>query len=122
MFKKHKDVCVSTLLVVLFVSWYLSESKVVVVVISVCVVVEICVDIMTRGNQRDVDRQRALNRSKQKEGGNSNLKDKEKNLTVICFVCKQTFMCTVKKPTLQQHVDARHDKQTFEQCFPSFYS
>ncbi|EPR59323.1 zinc-binding protein [Toxoplasma gondii TgCatPRC2] len=74
---------------------------------------------MTRGNQRDVDRERAQRRN-QKAVKNSTIKDADKNLSVVCDICKQSFMCTVKKPTLDQHVESRHPKNVFKDCFPKW--
>ncbi|KAF8823133.1 hypothetical protein IE077_004468 [Cardiosporidium cionae] len=72
---------------------------------------------MTRGNQREVDRLRAAKRAS-KTSGMSTVKDREKNLTVICNICKQSFMCTVDRLTLNQHVESKHPKFGFEKCFP----
>lgn len=74
---------------------------------------------MTRGNQRDVDRLRAAQRNQKKEA-KSTAKDKEKNLSVVCNICKQPFMCTVKRPLLEQHVESKHSKNSFVECFPTF--
>ncbi|PHJ22312.1 small conserved protein [Cystoisospora suis] len=74
---------------------------------------------MARGNQRDVDRERAQRRNA-RPTANSTIKDVSKNLSVICDICKQSFMCTVKKPTLDQHVEARHPKSSFQDCFPKW--
>ncbi|KAF8822967.1 hypothetical protein IE077_004291 [Cardiosporidium cionae] len=72
---------------------------------------------MTRGNQREVDRLRAAKRAS-KTGAASTVKDREKNLSVICGICKQSFMCTVNRVTLNQHVESKHPKFGFEECFP----
>ncbi|CDJ64233.1 Small conserved protein, related [Eimeria necatrix] len=74
---------------------------------------------MTRGNQRDVDRERAQRRN-QRGMQNSTLKSKDKNLNVVCEVCRQTFMCTIKRPTLEQHMESKHPKHQFRDCFPNF--
>ncbi|KAF4665188.1 hypothetical protein FOL46_003836 [Perkinsus olseni] len=37
--------------------------------------------------------------------------------TLMCSVCRQTFMCTQKK-LLPSHAESKHPKQTFDQCFP----
>lgn len=76
---------------------------------------------MTRGNQRDTNRDRALKRAALRAPGkgNSTLKEKERNLSIVCNVCKQTFMCTVNRGLLEQHVDAKHPRLSFPACFPN---
>lgn len=76
---------------------------------------------MTRGNQRDVDRERAQRRN-QRGVQNSTLKSREKDCNVVCEICRQTFMCTIKRPTLEQHIDSKHPKNQFQDCFPNFES
>lgn len=76
---------------------------------------------MTRGNQRDVDRERAQRRN-QRGVQNSTLKSRDKDLNVVCEICRQTFMCTIKRPTLEQHIDSKHPKNKFQDCFPNFES
>lgn len=76
---------------------------------------------MTRGNQRDVNRERANKRKERgpQVRGNSTLKQKDKNLTIICNICKQSFMCTVNKSILEDHVVSKHAKSSYVDCFPS---
>jgi len=77
---------------------------------------------MTRGNQREINRIRSTKRQDKRApgDGNSTLKDQSKNLSIVCDICKQAFMCTTKRPTLEQHVEAKHAKNTFDQCFKNF--
>lgn len=74
---------------------------------------------MTRGNQRDVNRDRA-NKRKERGPQEGNSTSKQNVLTIICSICRQSFMCTVNKTTLQQHVDSKHEKSTFADCFPNY--
>ncbi|EER02956.1 glycerol-3-phosphate dehydrogenase, putative, partial [Perkinsus marinus ATCC 50983] len=65
---------------------------------------------MTRGNQRDKDRQRALARKdKMSKGGTSQIEANQKALGIICTVCRQQFMVTQKKSQLEQHILATRD-------------
>lgn len=75
---------------------------------------------MTRGNQRDVDRERAMKRAAGQGSGKSTLKQKDKINNILCNICKQSFMCTAKKPLLEQHVDSKHPKNSFDDCFPNW--
>ncbi|OII72290.1 uncharacterized protein cubi_01623 [Cryptosporidium ubiquitum] len=76
---------------------------------------------MSRGNQRDIDRQRAQKRQDRTapKTGKSTIEQKEKILSIICNVCKQSFMCTANRQTLEVHVDTKHSKLDFSQCFPN---
>lgn len=38
-------------------------------------------------------------------------------LTVICQICRSSFMAQQTKEQLQAHVDSKHSKETFEKCF-----
>ena len=100
---------------------------------------------MTRGNQRERDRydsipsnfpehhrERAMNRNAASTP-QSQLAANAKALSVLCSICRQSFMCmcttrthteltirigTQSRAQLQVHVDAKHPKSTFEACFP----
>ncbi|RSH93960.1 hypothetical protein EHS25_006613 [Saitozyma podzolica] len=54
------------------------------------------------------------------KGPSSQLKSNAAAQSIQCDVCKQTFQGTSKQPMLQQHVESRHAKSTFAQCFPKF--
>ncbi|KAJ1845152.1 hypothetical protein LPJ70_002631, partial [Coemansia sp. RSA 2708] len=49
----------------------------------------------------------------------SQLKQNEQAKTVQCNVCRNTFLCTVKKNELEMHADNKHSK-TFDECFPGY--
>ncbi|KAH8741791.1 hypothetical protein FG386_001365 [Cryptosporidium ryanae] len=76
---------------------------------------------MSRGNQRDIDRQRAQKRQDRTapKTGKSTIEQKDKILSIVCGICKQSFMCTANKQTLQVHVETRHPKLEYSQCFPN---
>ena len=40
--------------------------------------------------------------------------------TIICQVCRSTFVCTSSRASLTDHSSNKHAKHTFEQCFPGF--
>ena len=73
---------------------------------------------MTRGDQRD--RARAKNLKKQLDtqaGGNSQLKHNEKNMNIVCKVCRQAFFVTTSETQLREHVDIKHPKLDYPSCF-----
>ncbi|CAG8644612.1 2845_t:CDS:2, partial [Gigaspora rosea] len=39
--------------------------------------------------------------------------------TVICKVCRNTFLCTVRQKALKEHAENKHSKN-LEECFPGF--
>ncbi|CEM02160.1 unnamed protein product [Vitrella brassicaformis CCMP3155] len=74
---------------------------------------------MTRGNQRDKDRQRAAARAKQApKGACSQLDANKKALTIVCSICKQQFMGTSSASILNQHAESKHPKSSVTDCFP----
>ncbi len=74
---------------------------------------------MTRGNQRDKDRERAQARAV-KSVATSQIEANQRAMSIICTICRQAFMCTQKKAQLELHVSTKHEKSTFDQCFPNF--
>lgn len=75
---------------------------------------------MTRGNQRETDRARAQARTaKNGNLGKSNLDANLKALSIMCEICRQTFMGTSSETVLRQHQESKHPKQTTKECFPS---
>ncbi|TXT13670.1 hypothetical protein VHUM_01037 [Vanrija humicola] len=61
-----------------------------------------------------------MNAKNAKKGPTSQLASNAAALSIQCDVCKQAFQGTSKQPLLQQHVDSKHAKSTFAQCFPKF--
>ncbi|CAH1762075.1 1847_t:CDS:2 [Entrophospora sp. SA101] len=49
----------------------------------------------------------------------SQLKANEAARTVICQVCRNTFLCTIRAKALSEHADNKHSK-TLQDCFPGF--
>ena len=59
------------------------------------------------------------NNQKKKTG--SRLKDNAAALSIICQVCRSTFLCTSTRPKLEEHIASKHAKGgSFEGCFPGF--
>lgn len=55
-----------------------------------------------------------------KTGGGSQLKQNASAMSKACAICKQAFHVTAKRPQLEEHVDSKHKKNTFKDCFPDF--
>lgn len=52
-------------------------------------------------------------------GGAAGMQARSGNLSVICSVCRTSFMASQSRAQLQAHVDAKHSgKSTYELCFP----
>ncbi|KAB5593009.1 Zf-met2 domain-containing protein [Ceratobasidium theobromae] len=47
------------------------------------------------------------------------LKVNEAAKTIICEVCKQTFLTTTRYPALAQHAENKHASKTVGDCFPN---
>jgi hypothetical protein len=61
----------------------------------------------------------SLQQPKKKTG--SRLKDNAAALSIICQVCRSTFLCTSTRPKLEEHIASKHAKGgSFEGCFPGF--
>ena len=50
----------------------------------------------------------------------SQLKNNAASQTLVCQVCRSTFICTSTEAKLKEHTTSKHAKHTFEQCFPEF--
>eukprot|EP01010_Urceolus_cornutus_P001906 NODE_2484_length_530_cov_630.987526_g1974_i0.p1 GENE.NODE_2484_length_530_cov_630.987526_g1974_i0~~NODE_2484_length_530_cov_630.987526_g1974_i0.p1 ORF type:complete len:79 (+),score=6.49 NODE_2484_length_530_cov_630.987526_g1974_i0:87-323(+) len=66
------------------------------------------------------NQKREENLKKQGSTAKSILKTNDKAKTVQCSICKQAFLCTVREPEVRQHVDSKHSKNKFEDCFPTW--
>ncbi|KAJ2784826.1 hypothetical protein H4R18_000860 [Coemansia javaensis] len=64
--------------------------------------------------------QQKRERAKKAAGGvaKSQLKANEAAKTIMCQRCKQTFMCTARRDTLQDH--STKCKAEFDACFPGY--
>jgi hypothetical protein len=52
-------------------------------------------------------------------GGKSQLSENAKAMTIVCQICRQSFLCNMTAAKLKEHSDSRHPKQAFAECFPS---
>eukprot|EP00884_Botryococcus_braunii_P000319 jgi/Botrbrau1/10288/Bobra.0120s0010.1 len=64
-------------------------------------------------------RQRKAEKDKNASKG-SQLKANAAAMSLLCQVCRQSFMCTSTRQKLEEHVQSKHEKQGFEACFPGF--
>lgn len=90
---------------------------------------------MGRSNGQKAQQKRERNQKKAAGGAkqNSTLKTRDKALTIQCSQCLTPFMGTrsileitdcdsgnSSRVVLNQHVESKHAKSTFEACFPDF--
>eukprot|EP01009_Symbiontida_sp_KSa7_P007453 NODE_4308_length_352_cov_278.917492_g3709_i0.p1 GENE.NODE_4308_length_352_cov_278.917492_g3709_i0~~NODE_4308_length_352_cov_278.917492_g3709_i0.p1 ORF type:complete len:80 (-),score=22.80 NODE_4308_length_352_cov_278.917492_g3709_i0:112-330(-) len=52
------------------------------------------------------------------KGAASQLRQNQAAKTIICEVCRQTWMGTAREPELIAHHASKHSKLTLVQCFP----
>ncbi|KAI8908064.1 At2g23090 like protein [Gorgonomyces haynaldii] len=71
------------------------------------------------GNGAKAQQKRERNAKDAAKGASSQLKVNQKALSVQCTVCKQTFLQTIKRPALEQHME-KHAGKDFNTCFPNF--
>jgi len=62
------------------------------------------------GNRAKQKRERNQKKTDQDKGGKSQLKTNELAKTIVCKVCRQTFMCTTKEAELKLHQENKHEK------------
>uniref|UniRef100_A0A0G4HUX0 Uncharacterized protein n=1 Tax=Chromera velia CCMP2878 TaxID=1169474 RepID=A0A0G4HUX0_9ALVE len=77
---------------------------------------------MGRSNACKAQQKRDRNAAAANAGGKSQLKVNQQAMTTFCSVCRQPFMSTQNKMQLQQHVDGKHPKNSFDECFPGYQS
>jgi len=65
-------------------------------------------------------KEKEIKKKNEDKGGKSQLKSNEAAKTIICKVCRQTFMCTTKEAELRMHQENKHEKIDFIACFPEF--
>ncbi|RUP46087.1 hypothetical protein BC936DRAFT_147372 [Jimgerdemannia flammicorona] len=71
---------------------------------------------MGNGQKAQMRRDRA---AKDKKGPTSQKKANEAAKSIICNVCRQTFLCTTREKALLEHSENKHSK-TVQECFPGF--
>jgi len=62
-------------------------------------------------------RERKLKQDAAAGAAKSQLKTNEAAKNVMCKVCRQAFLCTVKQPELEQHATNKHPKNAYADCF-----
>lgn len=72
------------------------------------------------GQKSATKRARNLEKLAKAAKGGSQLKANAAAMNIICQVCRSSFLCTSTKAKLTEHVEGKHAKITFEQCFPGF--
>lgn len=72
------------------------------------------------GQKAAMARAKKLEKDKKLAGGKSQLADNAKAMTIVCNICRQSFMCNSTELKLREHSDSKHPKQTFADCFPTF--
>jgi hypothetical protein len=65
-----------------------------------------------------IARAKNLEKAKKAGGGQSQLASNAKASSILCNICKQSFICTAKGAVLQAHVDSKHAKLSIAECFP----
>jgi hypothetical protein len=65
-----------------------------------------------------MSRQRNQAAAKKAGGGTSQKDSNAKALSIVCQVCRQSFLCNMTVPKLKEHSDSKHPKVTFADCFP----
>ncbi|KAI8854572.1 At2g23090 like protein [Chytridium lagenaria] len=67
---------------------------------------------------------KAATRRDRKDGqvkeAKSQLKVNEAAKNIICTVCRQTFLLTIREKALQEHIESKHSGKTVKDCFPNF--
>lgn len=69
------------------------------------------------GNRAKQKRERNAKKAAAATSAHSQLKTNAQAQTIICKMCRQTFMCVAKEAELRQHAENKHPKAKFEDCF-----
>ncbi|KAJ5376580.1 hypothetical protein N7509_013466 [Penicillium cosmopolitanum] len=69
------------------------------------------------GNGARAQQKRERNATAGKTAAKSQTKSNEKAMSIICQVCRQTFLQTTKAPALLEHAENKH-KKGLADCFP----
>lgn len=54
----------------------------------------------------------------EQSGAKSQLKVNEAAKNIMCMVCRQTFLLTIREKALQEHIDSKHSGKAFKEVFP----
>lgn len=72
------------------------------------------------GNGQKAAMRRDKQNAAKKSGANSQLKKNESAKNIQCNICRQTFLMTIRKKALEEHISSKHDGKAFDACFPNF--
>jgi hypothetical protein len=75
---------------------------------------------MGGGNAQKSATARERNLLKNAPSKGSQLKGNAASQSIICQICRSTFICTSTESKLKEHSDAKHPKNEFAACFPQF--
>ncbi|KAF9929484.1 hypothetical protein BGZ65_005781 [Modicella reniformis] len=71
------------------------------------------------GNGQKAQMKRERNAKQAAGNANSQLKANEAAKNIVCQICRQTFLCTIRTKALEEHATNKHSK-TINDCFPGF--
>eukprot|EP01102_Stenamoeba_stenopodia_P015777 TRINITY_DN542_c0_g1_i1.p1 TRINITY_DN542_c0_g1~~TRINITY_DN542_c0_g1_i1.p1 ORF type:complete len:122 (-),score=18.89 TRINITY_DN542_c0_g1_i1:147-512(-) len=72
---------------------------------------------MPSGNGCRAQQKRERNAAKAGGAAKSQLKVNEKAKSILCKVCRQSFLCTTTPAELKQHAENKHPKNPYDSCF-----
>lgn len=72
------------------------------------------------GNGAKAAMKRERNAKDQNKGGNSQLKVNQSAMNVMCKICRQPFLLTIKRKALEAHLESKHAGKQFADCFPDY--
>ncbi|GAM28548.1 hypothetical protein SAMD00019534_117240 [Acytostelium subglobosum LB1] len=70
------------------------------------------------GARAQQKRERNIKKAAGEAKAHSQLKSNEAAKSIVCNVCRTSFMCTTKEPELRQHAENKHAGKSFADCFP----
>jgi len=74
------------------------------------------------GNGAKAAQKRERNAKEGKGAAKSQLKTNEAAKSIVCNICRQTFLMTTRLPQLTEHVENKHPGKEVADCFPTFAS
>ncbi|KYQ91381.1 hypothetical protein DLAC_08337 [Tieghemostelium lacteum] len=69
------------------------------------------------GAKAQQKRERNLQKHANDSKAHSQLKSNQAAMSIVCQVCRTSFLCTVKEPELRNHAENKHPAKKFEECF-----
>ncbi|CAG8557096.1 18315_t:CDS:2 [Acaulospora morrowiae] len=71
------------------------------------------------GNGQKAQHKRERAKTQAQKAPTSQLKTNEAAKNIMCQVCRNTFLCTVRQKALTEHAENKHNKK-LDECFPGF--